>query len=184
MILRPRSGATVAPVSHTAGFANSLRNALIEVHSRGELVVRGVPNLIDAVEVNHVCAGRGAVGSTMACKFGSRANLAPVQASGWHNGTPRSSGAGYGIRISKADRDRYFVPGWDNVRLEFPDGQRVEVELTRSFWKPETVSAELRDAAIGRWLIAQGAAPWPKGSPPRLVLAALGPKCFSVTPSD
>jgi hypothetical protein len=77
-----------------------------------------------------------------------------VQASGWHNGSPRRSGAGYGIRISKADRDRYFVPGWDNVEIEFPDGQRVQVDLTRSFWKPETPYAEPRDAAIGRWLIA------------------------------
>jgi hypothetical protein len=107
--------------------------------------------------------------------------LVSVEASGWHNGTPRSSGAGYGIRISKSDRDRYFVPGWNKVQLEFPDGQRVEVDLTGSFWKPETPCAELRDAAIGRWLIAQEAAPWPKGSPPRLVLAPLGPKCFSVT---
>ena len=75
------------------------------------------------------------------------------------------------------------MPGWDNVELEFPDGQRVQVNLTRSFWKPETPWAELRDAAIGRLLIAQGAAPWPKNSPPGLVLAPLGPKRFSVTPS-
>ena len=59
--------------------------------------------------------------------------LGAVQARGWHNGSPRSSGAGYGIRISKADRDRYFVPGWDDVELEFPDGQRVEVDQTGSF---------------------------------------------------
>jgi hypothetical protein len=106
-----------------------------------------------------------------------------VKASGWHDGSRSRSGAGYGIRISKVDRDRYFVPGWDNVELEFPDGQRIQVNLTRSFWKPETPYAELRDAAIGRWLIAQGAAPWPKGYPPLLVLAPLGPKRFSVTPS-
>jgi hypothetical protein len=107
-----------------------------------------------------------------------------VEASGWHNGRPRNSGAGYGIKISKADRDRYFVPGWDNVQLEFPDGQRTQVDLTRSFWKPETPNAELRDAAIGRWLIAQGLAPWARDSPPRLVLASLGPKHFSVMPAD
>ena len=59
------------------------------------------------------------------------------------------------------------MPGWDNVELEFPDGQRVQVDLTRSFWKPETPWAELRDTAIGRWLIAEGAAPWPQGSPPQ-----------------
>jgi hypothetical protein len=106
-----------------------------------------------------------------------------VQASGWHKGRPGRSGAGYGIRISKVDRDRYFVPGWDNVEIEFPDGQRVQVDLTRSFWKPETTCVELRDAAIGRWLMAQGAAPWPKDSPPLLVLAPLGPKRFSVTSS-
>jgi hypothetical protein len=106
-----------------------------------------------------------------------------VEASGWHNGRPRSSGAGYGIKISKIDRDRYFVPGWDNVQLEFSDGQRAEVDLTRSFWKPETPSAVLRDAAIGRWMIAQELAPWTKGSPPRLVLASLGPKRFSLMPA-
>ena len=109
--------------------------------------------------------------------------LGAVHASGWHNGSPRSSGAGYGIRISKSDRDRYFVPGWDSIELEFPDGQRAAVTLTRSFWKPETPWTELRDATIGRWLIAQGAAPWPKDSPPQLLLASLGPKRFSVTPS-
>jgi hypothetical protein len=75
------------------------------------------------------------------------------------------------------------VPGWDDIELEFPDGQRAEIVLTRSFWKPETPCAELRNAAIGRWLIAQGAAPWPKGSPPPLVLSPDGPKRFSVTPS-
>ena len=103
-----------------------------------------------------------------------------MQASGWHNGSPRSSGAGYGIRISKADRDRYFVPGWDSVKLEVPDGQQIGVDLAKSFWKPNGLSVELRDAAIGRWLIAQGAAPWPKGFPPHLVLSPIGPKCFSV----
>ena len=79
-----------------------------------------------------------------------------VQASEWHNGSPMNSSAGYGIRISKADRDRYFVPGWDEVELELPSGQRVEVSLSRSFWKPETPCAELRSAAVGRWLIEQG----------------------------
>ena len=50
------------------------------------------------------------------------------------------------------------MPGCNNVELEFPDGQRVEVDLTRSLWKPETQCAELRDAAIGRWVVAEGAA--------------------------
>ena len=110
-------------------------------------------------------------------------NFTTVQATGWHNGSPSYSGAGYGIRTSKADRDRYFVLGWDKVQLELPSGQRVEVSLTRSFWKTETPCAELRSAAVGRWLIEQGVAPWPKGSPPRLTLAPLGPKLFAVTAS-
>jgi hypothetical protein len=110
-------------------------------------------------------------------------NLTTVQASGWHNGSPRHSGAGYGIRISKADRDRYFVHGWDKVELHFPSGEGVEVSLTKSFWKPKTPCAELRSAAVGRWLIEQGTAPWPKGSPPQLTLAPHGPKCFAVTSS-
>jgi hypothetical protein len=89
-----------------------------------------------------------------------------------------SSGPGYGIRISKADRNRYFVPGWDRVELEFPSGQRVKVSLTRSFWKPEKACAELRSAAVGRWMIEQGVAPWPKGLSATADVGAIGSDVF------
>ena len=35
-----------------------------------------------------------------------------MRATGWSNGSPLASDAGYGLRISHHDRDRYFVnPG-------------------------------------------------------------------------
>lgn len=54
-----------------------------------------------------------------------------MQANGWHNGSPLPSEAGYGVRISKDDRDRYFKPAWDHVELRFPDGSTARVRLKR-----------------------------------------------------
>jgi hypothetical protein len=106
-----------------------------------------------------------------------------MRASGWNNGSPSTSGAGYGIRISKADRNSYFVPTWTHVQLQFPDGSTARVQLSSSFWKPLSPCSELRSAAIGRWLIAQGLAPWKKGSPPKLVVSPLSNNDFLVKPS-
>lgn len=103
-----------------------------------------------------------------------------MRASGWHNGSPSASGAGYGIRISKADRDRYFEPTWTHVQLQYPDGNTTRVGLSSSFWKPLTPCSELRSATIGRWLRARGVAPWKSGSPPKMIVSPLSDNHFSV----
>ena len=36
----------------------------------------------------------------------------------WKNGTPSPSGAGYGVKLAAADRDRYFQRDWETIELE------------------------------------------------------------------
>ncbi|NKE60688.1 hypothetical protein FXN61_29420 [Lentzea sp. PSKA42] len=93
-----------------------------------------------------------------------------VLVTAWSNGRPLGSGAGYGLRISAADRDEFFEPCWDSVEIELGPADAVTVSLSKSFWRTCT---ELRSAAVGRWLMTLGLAPWPKGAPPRLELVRL-----------
>jgi hypothetical protein len=86
-----------------------------------------------------------------------------MRATGWSNGRPLASGAGYGLRISVNDRNRLFHPDWNNVLLEVDGSGQVVVPLSASFWKTCT---ELRSSEIGRWLLRQRLAPWPRGAPP------------------
>lgn len=93
----------------------------------------------------------------------------------WSNGSPRPSGAGYGLRMSTADRDRYFDPAWEDVLLSFPDGSATRVRISHSFWHR---CPELRCSHIGRWLIERGHAQWPTGRPPAFVLIHTGGNAF------
>lgn len=68
----------------------------------------------------------------------------------WSNGRPVASGAGYGLKVSRADRDHRFKSSWRSVRLLFQDGECVSVPISASFWRDCT---ELRSSAIGRWLL-------------------------------
>lgn len=86
---------------------------------------------------------------------------------GWRNGQPLLTGAGYGVRLSHHDRDDYFDPGWHEVVVNLDQGETVSVSLSKSFWRS---CPELRSAAIGRWLLRNHLAPWPRGLPPALVL--------------
>ena len=83
---------------------------------------------------------------------------------GWSNGSPARSGSGYGIAISKTDRDRHFKRDLESVKIMLEGGPRVTVKLTESFWRS---CSEFRSAEIGRWLLDRGLAPWPKGTPPQ-----------------
>src|SRR6266851_1543754 len=85
----------------------------------------------------------------------------------WSNGRPVASGAGYGLKVSRADRDHHFKSSWRSVRLLFQDGECISVAVSASFWRDCT---ELRSSAIGRWLIRERLAPWPRGEPPALRL--------------
>lgn len=102
--------------------------------------------------------------------------------SGWNNGSPNNkTGAGYGIRLSKEDRDRYFKKEWDFVEIELEDGEVVKVKLSNSFWNKCT---ELRSSKIGKWLLEMGYAPWPKGNPPKFRLIPVYERRFKLIPQD
>ena len=51
----------------------------------------------------------------------------------------------------------------------------LDVRLSASFWRGCT---ELRNVKIGKWMLEQGLAPWPKGDPPKLKLEPIGNRRF------
>ena len=104
-----------------------------------------------------------------------------MRATAWSNGSPRQSGAGYGLKISRQDRDRFFDQKWPTIILRLPGEDPTNVPLSQSFWRSCT---ELHSAAIGRWLILNGLAPWPRGKPPVLSLQCTGDRAFSVLTTD
>jgi hypothetical protein len=100
-----------------------------------------------------------------------------MRATGWSNGQARSSGAGYGLRISAGDRDQWFSRSWSHVVIDLDDGSQATVRLSASFWVSCT---ELRSAVIGRWLVDEGLAPWPRREPPSLTLRPLANNRFEL----
>lgn len=99
----------------------------------------------------------------------------------WNNGQRSSSGAGYGLRVPVADRNKYFKRSWKSVTLELRTGRTyrcVKVNLDKpSFWEncPELISKE-----IGQWLIRRGCGTWPSGNPPRFDVTHPGGRVFRV----
>ena len=100
-----------------------------------------------------------------------------MRATAWSNGSPRHSGAGYGLKISRQDRDQFFDQRWSAIILHLPGQDPTSIPLSESFWRSCT---ELRSAAIGHWLLRSGLAPWPSGKPPVLALQRIGDRAFSV----
>jgi len=101
--------------------------------------------------------------------------------SAWNNGAFHSTGAGYGLRLSKADRDAIFKPAWTRVVIQLPNGKSaktVTVELSKSFWDR---CSELRSREIGVWLIAHGHAKWGTGVPPTFQLEHVGGNKFALS---
>jgi hypothetical protein len=94
----------------------------------------------------------------------------------WNDGKHLPTGGGYGLQITKEDRDRWFRPEWKTVSLII-EGQTepVQVKLSPSFWNK---CHELRHKAIGKWLIQNGYAPWPKGKRPAFNLIPTSEKTF------
>ena len=91
----------------------------------------------------------------------------------WNNGQHHTSGAGYGLKLSVADRDEHFRRDWESIFVLLEDQPHpVDINIAKpSFWGP--VCRELIHVEIGRWLIKHGLAPWPKGKPPKVVLEPL-----------
>jgi hypothetical protein len=100
-----------------------------------------------------------------------------IRVTAWSNGRPLPTGAGYGIRLSDRDRDTYFDPGWDEVIIGLNQEEKVPVSLSDSFWRS---CPELRSAAIGRWLLHNGLAPWSRGRPPTMLLSKVDDNWFSL----
>ena len=80
----------------------------------------------------------------------------------WNNGKPKGSGSGYGVRISKQDRHAHFNKAWTHVEIDIPGSGTVTATLSKAFWG---TCPEIRSRIIGAWLINNGLASWPKGSP-------------------
>jgi hypothetical protein len=97
----------------------------------------------------------------------------------WNNGHPLPTGAGYGVRLSGHDRDEFFDPEWREVIVDLDDEESVSVSLSESFWGR---CPELRSAAIGRWLLRNGLAPWSRGGPSTALLISGGSNRFSLRP--
>ena len=98
----------------------------------------------------------------------------------WNNGSHHPSGAGYGVKIAITDRDRFFKPEWRNVILELEEEElSISINIDKkSFWG--STCRELISKDIGEWFIKNGLAPWPKGSPPKLILEPLEGNKFIV----
>ena len=105
-------------------------------------------------------------------------------ATAWNNGRWHASGAGYGLKISVADRDLFFRREWRTVTLQLVGGCGVaDVEVNcdkNSFWNGTCRELVARD--IGRWLLHLGLAPWPKGRPPRFNMSPTATGVFRVEP--
>lgn len=92
----------------------------------------------------------------------------------WNNGSPHESGAGYGLKVSIEDRNRYFDRMAKKITIELPSGSRFDVNTAKkSFWS--ATCRELISKEIGEWLLQNGFAPWPKGHPPKFILTPQGP---------
>lgn len=102
---------------------------------------------------------------------------------GWNSGRHEKTGAGYGVKINRQDRDSFFRKEWKSVVVLLPDGKQVEINIDKpSFWND--TCRELISKEIGSWLRSEGLAPWPKGKPPRFELKEAGEAKFVLCMPD
>ena len=106
-------------------------------------------------------------------------------ATAWNNGRWHRTGAGYGLKILIADRDRHFDQDWDTVTLRLigPRTNRTaEANVDKdSFWSDEC--RELIKIDIGQWFIENGHARWSRGTPPRFRMSCVADREFEVRPA-
>ena len=104
-----------------------------------------------------------------------------MQWTAWNDGKHLPTGGGYGLHVPLADRNAQFKKRWSTVTLELRCGSRytpVVVNTSKaSFWRD---CSELISRDIGAWLINNGQAHWPRGSPPRFTVTAIRPGLFRV----
>jgi hypothetical protein len=92
-----------------------------------------------------------------------------MQVTAWASG-----GGTFGLRIGKANRDRYFERAWDRVVVEF-EGKPSELQITSGFWR---ACPEIRGKAVAEFFQKRGLISWPKGNPPSFELVPLAEKHF------
>jgi len=98
---------------------------------------------------------------------------------GWMIGAPNlKTGAGFGIRIPIKDRDRLFKKKWKSITIKLELGINFEAKLSKSFWGE---CPEIRNKWIGKWLIENDLAPWPKNNPPKMKLKSTGIRIFKLS---
>ena len=98
----------------------------------------------------------------------------------WNNGAHHSSGAGYGVKLTTKDRDAYLKREWGRVEIYLPgraNPTKVNVEKD-SLWGRQC--RELISHEIGKWLLATGMAPWPRGLPPKFRFVARSERAFEL----
>jgi hypothetical protein len=96
----------------------------------------------------------------------------------WNNGAHMRSGAGYGFRVSQADRDEFFKREWASITLDV-DERTVEVPVdAERFWSES--GHHLSCPEVGKWLHQHGLAPWAMGNPPKFVLIPVQENHFRV----
>jgi hypothetical protein len=102
-----------------------------------------------------------------------------MKATGWHGGPlSLTKSAGYGLRISKSDRDTFFKKSWVYVTIDLESESIVQIKLSPSFWSNCT---ELRSTRIGEWFLKNGLAPWDEGCPPVFSLVPTNEAEFHLT---
>jgi hypothetical protein len=89
----------------------------------------------------------------------------------WSNGRPRKTGSGYGIKIRKYDRDRYFSKHWKSVIIIIPIIGKIVTSLSPSFWRE---CVEIRSKHIGLFFIHNKLHKWRRGRPHALNLSRVG----------
>ena len=103
----------------------------------------------------------------------------------WNNGDWRDTGAGYGLKISAEDRDKYFDRNWGTVTLRLV-GERTsriaEANVAKnSFWGPKC--RELIKLEIGQWFIENGFRRWTLNAPPRFRMIHIAGHEFEIRPA-
>jgi hypothetical protein len=102
-----------------------------------------------------------------------------ISATAWNNGAHHHSGAGYGLSVSAVDRDQFFRRSWGTARLQIDNGQPFAVNIDKpSFWDGSCL--HLINVEIGRWLIANSLAPWPRRQPPRVDVIPRADRLFEI----
>lgn len=102
----------------------------------------------------------------------------------WHNGRPRKTGAGYGLKVSATDLDWFFDKSWESVKLRLTaadSGGMVAVNVAKRSFRDGTCR-ELIGKEIGQWFLYNKFAPWQKGRPPRFQIIPIRNQEFEIKP--